>query len=148
MRTVSLGAVTLLAIAGCATQQAPQPLVSSTQGSTLVQTGQVTNVRDVTVSGGHSSGVGALVGGVLGGLAGSTIGGGYGSTAAAVGGTVAGGVAGQKLARAGATTKTTELTVRLSSGEERTYNVDPGESFRIGDTVKITTREGHTRITR
>jgi outer membrane lipoprotein SlyB len=149
MRTISLSATALLAIAltGCATR-ASQPPVSSTTGSILVQTGEVTNVRDVTVSGGRSSGVGSLVGGVLGGLAGSTVGGGYGRTAAAVGGAVAGGVAGQRVERSGATTKTTELTVRFPNGDERTYNVDPGESFRIGDTVKITTGEGKVRITR
>ena len=61
-----------IALAGCAVQQSPQqaaqPANSSTQGTTLVQTGEVTNVRDLTVSGGQTSGAGPFVGGVLGAI--------------------------------------------------------------------------------
>jgi outer membrane lipoprotein SlyB len=146
MRIASLLAAALLAVAGCAAQQPSQPPVSSTEGSTLVQTGQVTNVRDVTTAGGRTSGVGSLVGGVLGGLAGSHIGGGYGRTAAVVGGGLAGGVAGHEMQKAGATRKVTEVSVRFANGEVRTYQVEPGESFRIGDTVTVMTNNGVTRI--
>jgi outer membrane lipoprotein SlyB len=141
-----------IALAGCAVQQSPQqtaqPANSSTQGTTLVQTGEVTNVRDLTVSGGRTSGAGSFVGGVLGAIAGSNVGGGYGRTAAAIGGTVAGGAAGQQIERSGATSKVTEVTVRFPNGDVRTYNVDPKETFRIGDTVKVTTSQGITRVTR
>jgi outer membrane lipoprotein SlyB len=123
-------------------------MISSTQGTTLVRKGEVTDVRDVTVSGGRSSGVGSLVGGILGGIAGSSIGGGYGRTAAAVGGVVAGGAAGQRVENAGATTRMMELTVRFAEGDVKTYSVDPGETYRIGDMVTVTTAQGATRITR
>jgi outer membrane lipoprotein SlyB len=150
MRIVSLPTATLLAstLIGCATQPPPQQMISSTQGTTLVQTGEVTNVRDVTVSGGRSGGVGSLVGGVLGGIAGSNIGSGYGRTAAAIGGAVAGGAAGQHVERSGGTTRITELTVRFPSGDVRTYNVGQGETYRIGDTVTVTTSQGTTQVTR
>jgi outer membrane lipoprotein SlyB len=122
--------------------------MSSTQGTTMVQIGEVTNVRDVTVNGGPTSGVGSFVGGVLGAVAGSNVGGGYGRTAAAIGGTVAGSVAGQRIEGAGNSSKTTELKVRFPDGDERRYNVDPKETFRVGDTVKVTTSRGVTTVTR
>jgi outer membrane lipoprotein SlyB len=144
MRIVSLLAAVLLILAGCATPR-PSP-VSSTDGSTLVENGQVTNVRDVTTAGGQAQGIGSLVGGVLGGIAGSTIGSGYGRSAAVIGGGLAGGVAGHEIQKTGATRKVTEVSVRLASGEVRTYKVEPDESFRIGDTVKVTTNNGNIRL--
>jgi outer membrane lipoprotein SlyB len=135
-----------IALAGCATQR-PSPS-SSTQGSTVVRFGEVANVRDLAISGGRTSGVGAFVGSVVGAIAGSNVGGGYGRTAAAIGGTVAGGAAGQQVERSGATSKVTELTVRFPDGDTSTYNVDPKESFRIGDKVTVTTSQGTTRVTR
>jgi outer membrane lipoprotein SlyB len=137
-----------IVVAGCAGQQPSQSPTSSTQGTTVVQTGEVTNVRDLTVSGGRTSGVGSFAGGVLGAIAGSTVGGGYGRTAAVIGGTVAGGATGQQVERSGAISKVTEVTVRFPNGDVRTYNVDPLESFRIGDTVKVITTQGITRVTR
>ncbi|MEN3295009.1 MAG: outer rane lipoprotein SlyB [Burkholderiales bacterium] len=133
-----------IALAGCATQQPS----SSTQGSTVVQFGEVADVRDLTVSGGRTSGAGSLAGSVLGAIAGSNVGGGYGRTAAAVGGAVAGGAAGQHVERSGATSKVTELTVRFPDGGVSTYNVDPKEAFRVGDKVTVTTSQGATRVTR
>jgi outer membrane lipoprotein SlyB len=144
MRIASLLAAALLVLAGCAAKSSST--VSSTEGSTLVETGQVTNVRDVTTAGGQSQGIGSLIGGVLGGIAGSTIGGGYGRSAAVVGGGLAGGVAGHEIQKAGAVRKETEVSVRLASGETRTYSVKPDESFRIGDTIKVITNSGVSRL--
>lgn len=132
-------------VAGCAT---PQGTASSTLGTTLVQVGEVTNIRDITLAGGRTSGVGSFLGSLVGAIAGSQVGNGYGRTAAAIGGTVAGGVAGQKVESAGNTSKVTELSVRFTDGAVRTYNVDPGESFRVGDKVKVVTSQGTTRVTR
>ena len=124
----------------------PAPLMS-TQGTTLVQTAQVTDVRDVTVRGGRPSGVGSFVGAILGGIAGSRIGSGNGSSAAGIGGAVAGGMAGQRVEESGMSNSATELTVRLANGDVRIYRVDRAEQFRIGDTVKLTTSNGITRVT-
>lgn len=112
-----------------------------------MQTGQVINVRDVTVRGGRPSGIGAFAGAVLGSVAGSTIGSGHGSTVASIGGALAGGMAGQHVEESAAKDSRTEVTVRLDSGEVRTITVEPGTSFRIGDTVKVTTSAGVTRVT-
>lgn len=133
-------------LAGCAST-APEP-VMSTQGSTIVQTGRVTHIRDVTVRGGRPSGVGSFIGSILGGVAGSKIGSGSGSTAAGIGGAVAGGLAGQRVEEAGKGSTSTELTVQLDSGENRVYRIDPGEPFRVGDTVRITTVNGVSKLAR
>jgi outer membrane lipoprotein SlyB len=150
VRIVSLpaaGAVLATTLIGCAAQHGPESVVSSTQGTSIVRTAQVTNVRDVTMSGEASTGAGSLIGSVLGGIAGSSIGSGHGSTVASIGGAVAGGAAGHAVQKSAATTKATELTVRFANGDVDTYNVDPAETFRIGDTVKVITTQGKTRIT-
>lgn len=147
MRTAVRISTVLLAglLAGCAAHKT-QPAMS-TQGSTIVQTAQVTDVRDVTVRGGRPSGVGAFAGAVLGSVAGGMIGSGHGSIAAGIGGAVAGGMAGQHIEQSGKVDRATAVTVRFDSGETRTYQLEPGTSFRVGDTVKVTTRGGVTRIT-
>jgi outer membrane lipoprotein SlyB len=131
-------------ITACASQSRT---TSSTTGTTLVEVGEVTNVRDVTLAGGRTSGAGSFLGSVVGAIAGSQVGGGYGRTAAAIGGTVAGGVAGERVESAGNTSKVTELSVRFDNGGIRTYNVDPNENFRVGDKVKVVTSHGTTRVT-
>jgi outer membrane lipoprotein SlyB len=125
----------------------PPAHVMTTQGSTLVQTAQVTDVRDVTVRGGRPSGVGSFVGAILGSVAGSRIGSGNGSAAAGIGGALAGGMAGQRVEESGMGSSATELTVRMENGDVRTYRVDRAEFFRIGDTVTLTTANGITRVT-
>lgn len=50
MRTVSAPAAAFMVLAGCAVQQASPPLISSTQGTTLVRSGQVTSVGDVATA--------------------------------------------------------------------------------------------------
>ncbi|MGH8809506.1 MAG: glycine zipper 2TM domain-containing protein [Noviherbaspirillum sp.] len=104
-------------------------------------------MRDVTVRDGRSSGLGSFVGAILGGVAGSKIGSGHGSTAATVGGALAGGMAGQHVEQSRSGSSTTELSVRFDNGDVRTYQIEPGESFRIGDTVRVITSGGMTRIT-
>lgn len=140
-------AISVLLLAGCGSPPPAAPTMS-TQGSTLVQTGQVIDVRDVAVRGGRPSGLGSFLGAILGGVAGSKIGSGTGSSVASVGGAVAGGMAGQRVEQSGAGRRSIELTVRLENGEERTYQVDPTEQYRAGDTVKITTSGGESRVTR
>lgn len=131
---------------GCASN--PPGTVMTTQGSTLVQPGTVTDVRDVTVHGGRPSGVGSFVGTLLGGVAGSRIGSGNGSVAAGIGGALAGGMAGQRIEEAGKNAAATELSVQLDSGEVRQYRVAPGEPYRIGDRVRITTVKGVPTVSR
>lgn len=134
-------------VSACATQQAPSSIMS-TQGSTIIRTGTVTEVRDVTLRGGNSSGVGSAVGAILGGVAGNAIGNGNGRTVAGIGGALAGGIAGQRAAQAASTSAVTQLTVQMENGDVHTYNAESGENFHIGDRVTITTSHLGIRITR
>ena len=143
---ISAGVLIMALLTGCASTP-PDPLMS-TQGSTIVQTGRVTDVRDITVRGGRPSGVGSFIGTILGGVAGSKIGSGTGSTAAGIGGAVAGGMAGQRVEEAGKSSSSTELTVQLDGGENRTYRVTPDQPYRIGDMVRVTTVNGVSTVTR
>jgi outer membrane lipoprotein SlyB len=149
MRTEVLIAVAmtgLTLIAGCASPSRSPTM--STEGSMLVRTAYVSEVRDITVKGGQDSGIGSAVGAILGGIAGSSVGSGHGRTVAAIGGALAGGVAGQTLEQAGATRSEVELRLRFDSGDVRSYRVDSGADFRVGETVKVITGKGETRITR
>ena len=131
---------------GCASNP-PDPLMT-TKGSTLVQTGRVTNIRDVAVHGGRPSGVGSFIGTIVGGIAGSKIGSGNGSTAAGIGGAVAGGLAGHRVEEAGKSSASTELTVQLDGGESRIFRIEPEEPFKVGDAVRVTTVNGVSKVAR
>ena len=144
MRAAALLSLFLL-LSACASTQ-PSTTVMPAPQTTLVQGGTVTDVRDVTMHGGHASGLGSLIGSILGGLAGSTIGSGNGSVVASIGGAVAGGIAGGYLEQAASVRRSVEVTVRLNSNEQRTYSVETGETFRIGDTVRITTTNGISHL--
>ncbi|GIZ50984.1 outer membrane lipoprotein [Noviherbaspirillum aridicola] len=131
-------------LGACASREAP--VTSSTQGTTLVQTGQVTEVRDVVRQGGRGSGIGSFLGAILGGVAGSNIGSGTGSTVASIGGAVAGSMAGQRAEESSIRSGSTAVTVRLESGEVRSFQLEPGENYRVGDVVRVTTANGISRL--
>lgn len=135
-------------LASCTSNPPPPPVTSSTQGVTVVQTGQVTEVRDIARHDGRSTGLGSLVGSILGGIAGSNIGSGTGSAVAGIGGAIAGGMAGQHAEQSGSRTTGTEVTVRFDNGEARTYAVAPEDNFRVGETVRVSTNNGMVRVTR
>lgn len=134
----------IVVIAGCATP--PGRTVMSTEGTILVRTATVTDVRDVSVHGGPTSGIGTMVGAVLGGIAGSTIGGGRGSAVAGIGGSVAGGVAGERAAQAANQHSVTQVSVRLENGEQQVFNVEPGEVYRVGETVRVLSGNSGARL--
>lgn len=144
MRIALLLSITLV-LSACASTQ-PSTTAMPAPQTTLVQGGTVTDVRDMTMQGGHSSGLGSVIGAVLGGIAGSMIGNGNGSAVASVGGAVAGGIAGEHLAQVGSVRRSIEVTVKLNSGEQRTYSMETGENFRIGDKVRVTTADGISRL--
>lgn len=146
MRVVLPLSVSLLC--ACASQQPSPSVTMSTEGTTMVRSATVVNVRDVTVRGDNSqsSGLVSFAGAILGGIAGSKIGNGSGSVAASIGGALAGGMAGQHAEQSAATHSHTEVTVRFDNGDERTYSVDPGQDFRIGDAVQVTATNAVTRL--
>lgn len=135
-----------LMLTACASRPTANQMISSTQGSTVVRRAQVTDVRDVVVQGNRSSGLGSFAGAILGGVAGSMIGGGNGRTAAGIGGALAGGVAGQHAEQASDIARRVEVTVRFDNGDVRSYPIESGETFRIGDMVTVSTGYQGTHI--
>jgi outer membrane lipoprotein SlyB len=147
MRIFLPAAVTLMAAAGADCASQPQP-VSSTQGSTLVQTAYVTDVRDVTVSSDRNSTADSVAGTVLSGQAGSNVRGGKGSTFDIGPGAIVGGIAGQQIGSSNTGKTVTRLIVRFDyNGDVYSYEIVSGETFRIGDRVKIINNNHNTRIT-
>jgi outer membrane lipoprotein SlyB len=111
-----------------------------------VKMGTVESVRNVQIEG-SKSGVGTATGAVVGGVAGSNIGQGKGAIVGAVLGAVAGGMAGKAIEEHGTKKNGLELTVRLDSG--RTIAIvqeDTGESFRVGDRVRLLESGGEARV--
>lgn len=131
-------------LAACASRE---PLMS-TDGGTLVRTGQVVDVRDVTVAGNRTSGFGSFVGTLLGAVAGSTVGSGHGRSLATAGGAVAGNVAGGKMEAAAGTYTRTALTVRFENGDTRVYHLAPDPTLRVGQRVQVVTHQGRTTVTK
>jgi len=135
-----------LALAGCVSRPPPVP-VSSTEGTTWVQKGHVTDVRDVTENGGENSVIGSAVGALVGSIVGNNIGAGTGRTLSTIGGAAAGGVTGQAIGRSSSNRISTKLTVQSESGDINVYYAEPSEAFRIGDEVKIVSNNGKVKIT-
>jgi outer membrane lipoprotein SlyB len=113
-------ALILAGITGCATQHP----TSSTEGTTLVQAGYVTNVRNESPNGEP---------------------GGNSSTVTENDGAIAGRYTSSQHPFASAAT-VTEISVRFDDGHERWYRVAAGESFRVGERVKVTTHYGVSAV--
>ncbi|HJV88099.1 MAG TPA: glycine zipper 2TM domain-containing protein [Noviherbaspirillum sp.] len=141
---LTLMAATL--VAACASEP-PRSGMSSTEGTTVVQTAEVTDVRDIKVHEGRATGIGSIIGAIVGGVAGNTIGGGDGQAIATAAGAVGGSLAGQDLEQKSSSRSSVELTLRFPNGDVHTYQVGTSETFQVGDQVKVTTNRGVTRIT-
>lgn len=113
-----------------------------------VVTGSITSIRPVNIQG--SSTGGTLVGAGVGGLLGNQIGGGSGRTAATVGGALAGGAVGSHAGQSINSRNGLEIEVRPDGGGSRisvVQEVNPRESFSVGDRVRVITGAGgRTRV--
>lgn len=114
-----------------------------------VRLGTVESVREVEIDV-DEAGAGTVAGALIGGIAGSSIGGGRGSLISGVVGAVAGGVAGNLAEKNLRRTRGVEITVSLRNGEliAVTQAWDAREEFRAGDSVRILSGGGVTRVTR
>lgn len=133
-------------LSGCASPSVPTT-VSSTQGSTWVQKGYVTEVRDVTENDGRNSGIGSVAGAVTDGVAGSNFGDATGDSLSTIGGVAAGEVAGHSIGRDSSIHSSTRLTVRAENGVVNTYFAERNATFKVGDEVKIVSNNGRVTIT-
>jgi outer membrane lipoprotein SlyB len=147
---VGAGALAVMALAGCATQQRSASVYKAgeAQREQIVRMGVVESVREVTIDRGQT-GVGTGAGAVIGGVAGSGVGSGRGSVVGAVAGAVAGGIIGQAVENQSGKVPGVEITVRLDNGELRAIvqEID-GQQFKPGDRVRLLSQGGVTRVTR
>ncbi len=133
----------------CAQQSLTGDTYSRTEAGTpqSVNWGRITSIRNVAIEGGTLGGT--VLGGVAGGLLGNQIGGGSGNTAATVGGAALGGVAGSHVGKNIQTKQGLEMTVKLDTGKSISVvqEVNPRESFEIGDRVRVLDSGARARVT-
>ncbi len=112
-----------------------------------VRTGRVTSIRYVKIEGGNTAG--SVLGGVAGGVLGNQIGGGSGRTAATVGGAALGMVAGSHIEKGVNSRQGIEIQVKLDQGGTISVvqEVNPRESFSVGDRVRVLISGGRDRVT-
>src|SRR5690606_20661945 len=112
-----------------------------------VRMGTIESLRPVKIEGTKTP-IGAGAGAVVGGIGGSTIGHGRGSAVAAVVGAVAGGLLGAAAEEGITRTQGVEITVREDDGSLRAYvqAVEPNQTFRVGQRVRILTVDGTSRV--
>jgi outer membrane lipoprotein SlyB len=138
----------LLVLAGCA--DTPSGSVynrSQTRNEMSVRMGVVQAVRSVVIEG-SQSGVGAVAGGAVGGVAGSNVGEGKGATIGTILGAVAGGVAGQAIEERFTRKDGLEITIKLDNGSIIAITQMADEPFKVGDTVRVLSGNGATRVSR
>ncbi len=86
---------------------------------------------------GQGSGVGLVAGGVLGGVLGHQIGSGRGNTVATVAGVGVGALAGNEVEKNVKKTGTWSVSIRMDSGNTRTFNYSAQPTVREGERVKL-----------
>lgn len=137
-------AIALAALAGCT--MGPSG-AGETPDQQEVRMGVVEEVRLVPLPG--SSGiVGTLGGGAIGGKAGGSVGSGRGGSAASVFGAIAGSVAGNAIESAATAREGLEISVRLDSGRLLLIVQPDGESFKLGERVRVQSGAKGLRVAR
>ena len=104
--------------------------------ASCAECGVIESVREVDAKG-KGSGLGAVGGGVLGGLLGNQVGGGRGQDVMTVVGVVGGALAGNEVEKRVKTTKSYEVTVRMSNGTSRVIGTASAPNWHTGDRVKV-----------
>lgn len=141
-----LALVMAATLAGC-TAAPSSNRYSTTQAGTLqeVQFGTVVAVRPVMIEQ-NSSETGQLAGGIIGGVAGSEVGQGKGQIVGSVAGAVAGSAIGSIIDRASDAKAGLEITVKLQNDKVVALAQIADEMFQVGDSVKILSNNGKSRV--
>ncbi len=135
-------------LAGCATPSASGNVYNyqQAQREQVTYMATVLGVRNITIEGERTSGVGTVAGAVLGGVLGNTIGGGSGRTIATALGGVAGGLAGSQVESNMQRKAGYEITLRLDNGETRVVAQEADIVVQPGQRVQVVTGGGSTRV--
>lgn len=114
-----------------------------------VEYGQIVALRPVVLEGTKTP-IGTLAGAAIGGIAGSAVGQGKGSDIAAVVGAVAGGIAGSSVEEAATRSQGVEITVKTQRGDTIAIvqQTSAQDDFKVGDTVRLLSSGGTTRVSR
>lgn len=134
-------------VTNCTNPAPSSNIYSTTQAGTLqeVQFGTVVAVRPVSIQQ-NSSETGQVAGGIIGGVAGSDLGQGKGQVVGSVAGAVAGGAIGSLIDRATEVKPGLEITVKLQNDKIVALAQIADEMFQVGDSVKILTNNGKSRV--
>lgn len=98
--------------------------------------GTVVSVTPVAVQG-KASGVGAVGGAILGGVLGHQFGGGHGKDAMTAVGAIGGALAGNQIEKSQRQSTRYDVTVRLESGETRTFSYATDPAVSVGTRVRV-----------
>jgi outer membrane lipoprotein SlyB len=127
----ALGAIALIAMAGCSQQPTYQVI-----NAPVARTGTVESIREA-VAQKSPSGLGMVAGGLIGGGLGSLVGNGTGRTVATVVGALGGGYVGNQVEKA-QTQVVYEIGVKIDDGSWVTIRQTSPTGLRIGDRVVVT----------
>jgi outer membrane lipoprotein SlyB len=148
MKTIIAIATLPLLFVSCAQQSLTGDTYSRDEAGQAqsVQQGRITSIRYVKIEGGTTAGT--ILGGVAGGVLGNQIGGGAGKALATVGGAGLGAVAGSHAQQSMGSRQGLEIQVRIDGGGSLsvTQEVNPRESFSVGDRVRVLGNGSRARI--
>jgi outer membrane lipoprotein SlyB len=134
------GIATVSGLSGCASNNpspAPVTYSSANQQSEMATYGTIDSIQ-IVQSGGGTSGVGAVTGGLVGALLGNQIGSGGGRTAATVAGAAGGALVGNKVeANRNSPHDTYQISIRMDNGDYRIVNQDNIGDLRAGNRVRL-----------
>lgn len=144
----AIGLLLAFSISACNNNPPSSNTYTTTQTGTLqeVQFATVVSVRDVVIQQ-NSAEAGQVAGGIIGGVAGSDLGQGKGSIVGGVAGAVAGSAIGGIIDKTVDAQIGIEITLKLENGKAVAIAQLADQEFKAGDTVKIITSNGKSRVT-
>jgi outer membrane lipoprotein SlyB len=131
------------ALGGCASTSSVStaPIGSSSSSSYSEGYGRVQAI-DVVPAEQRGPGAGAVLGAVIGGVLGNQIGSGSGRAAATGAGVVGGAIIGNQIQKRNAN-DVYRVTVRMDSGERRSFDYARIDDLRVGDRVRVENNQIH-----
>lgn len=128
-----------LAVAGLTMAVPGANAVAATHKASKKKCANCGTIQDIRVieKEGEGSGVGAVAGGLAGAVLGHQVGQGRGKDVATVAGAAGGAYAGHQIEKKLKTTKSYEITVKMTDGSSRVISQAEEPHFAIGDKVKV-----------
>ncbi len=140
----------LLTTTSCASHYSNNSTYKPSQFHQLqtIQYGEITGLNSVPISNKDGT-VATVVGGITGLAIGNLFGSGRGKKAATIVGGLGGALLGNRWAKSRQRQHGVEINIRLDNGSQVSLLQDSGESFRVGQRVKLIQQSnGNARVTR